>query len=286
MSTTLGALHRQLAAAVAPRGGDSAATEALLLLEAALPEQLRPLTGHGWRGRAVDAGVLEPVLQAAVSRRLAGEPVDRIIGRRGFWTLDLLVTPATLSPRPDTETVVEAGAKLLAGHPAPLLLDMGTGTGAILLALLAALPEARGVGLDCSAEALAVAGQNAARCGLAARCRFVQGGWDTAFPERFHLVASNPPYIPSAAIAGLEPEVREHDPLLALDGGPDGLAAYRAILPCLPHLLVPGGHAVLEVGFDQAHAVAALATADGLECRAIRRDLGGIERVVVLAAAG
>jgi release factor glutamine methyltransferase len=251
---------RVLADRLRPAVGDAAAIEARWLLEAA----------------AGDAAVLD----SFVARRLAGEPVDRITGSRGFWTLDLAVEPAVLSPRADTETIVRAALDRLG--PARRILDLGTGSGAILLALLAELPEARGVGVDVSPEALAVARRNADLSGLAARAAFLEGGWDAALGQRFDLVVSNPPYIPTGDIAGLDPEVRDHDPHLALDGGADGLDAYREILPLLPRLLTEDGSAVLEIGFGQGEDVARLSAEAGLTVLEIRPDLGGVPRAVVL----
>ncbi len=225
-------------------------------------------------------------LEAFVGRRLAGEPVDRIIGSRGFWSLDLAVHPGVLSPRSDTETLVRAAlarARALkpADHPWRIL-DWGVGSGAILLALLAELPAAAGLGLDVSEAALAAAAANAARTGLGGRARFAAGGWETEAPGRFDIVVSNPPYIPTAEIATLDPEVRDHDPLLALDGGPDGLACYRDLLPALGPVLADDGFAVLEFGDGQGSAVAAIARAAGLVPLEFHNDLNGLQRAVTV----
>ncbi|ALG71962.1 SAM-dependent methyltransferase [Azospirillum thiophilum] len=218
---------------------------------------------------------------ALVERRAAREPVGRILGHREFWTIDLALNPDTLEPRPDTETVVEAVLAAIPDRKAPLrLLDLGTGTGCILLALLSELPNAGGLGIDLSPLAVEAAAGNAARNGLAGRVRFQTGDWATGIADRFDIVVSNPPYIPSADIAALEPEVRDHDPLRALDGGPDGLEPYRIIAAELPRLLVPGGLAAFEVGQGQAEQVAALVEAQGLAETAILCDLGGIKRCV------
>jgi release factor glutamine methyltransferase len=220
-------------------------------------------------------------------RRMAGEPVARILGRREFWGLDLALSEATLVPRPDTETLVEAALAFVdaAGRrEAPLsILDLGTGSGAILLALLTELPQASGLGIDLSGRAVATATANAGILGLAGRARFAACDWAAGVTAHFDLVVSNPPYIESAAIAGLSAEVRDHDPRLALDGGPDGLDAYRAILAALPRLLAEGGGAFLEVGRGQAAAVAQLAAPCGFATRP-HVDLAGIERVVELFA--
>ncbi len=221
-------------------------------------------------------------LDALVARRAAREPVSRILGRRGFWTLDLALGPDTLDPRPDSETVVEA---VLAARPdrarALRLADFGTGSGCLLLALLAELPAAWGLGVDRSAGALAVARANARTAGLAGRAAFVCADWGGGLAGRFDVIVANPPYIPDGDIAGLEPEVAEYDPRLALAGGADGLDAYRALAPHLARLLAPGGVVALEVGQAQAATVAAQLAAAGLTVTGCRRDLGGIERVVV-----
>jgi release factor glutamine methyltransferase len=218
---------------------------------------------------------------ALVDRRVAREPVGRILGHREFWTIDLALNPDTLEPRPDTETVVEAVLDALVDRNAALdLLDLGTGTGCILLALLAELPTARGLGVDLSPLAVEAAAGNARRNGLAGRARFQTGDWGVGIDDRFDIVVSNPPYIPSAEIAGLAPEVRDHDPRRALDGGPDGLVPYRIMAMQLPALLVPGGLVAFEVGQGQASAVAGFLEAEGFRDIAVRRDLGGIERCV------
>nr|WP_211112626.1 peptide chain release factor N(5)-glutamine methyltransferase [Azospirillum sp. SYSU D00513] len=224
---------------------------------------------------------VEARVAAMVERRAAREPVGRILGHREFWTLDLALNPGTLEPRPDTETVVEAVLGAVENPGAPLrILDLGTGTGCILLALLAELPRATGLGVDLSPQAVEAATGNAARNGLEARAAFRTGDWGRGLEERFDIVVSNPPYIPSAEIAGLAPEVREHDPLRALDGGGDGLDAYRAIVAQLPGLLKPGGIAAFEVGQGQAPDLQALLRDAGLEVTGVFSDLGGVERCV------
>ena len=224
------------------------------------------------------------ILSAWIARRLKGEPVTRITGRRDFWTLDLRVAPDVLDPRADTEVIVETALDLLGARhtQAFRMLDLGTGTGALLLALLSECPQATGIGIDLSPAACAVAQENAQRNGLATRSTFQRGHWGDELTETFDLVVSNPPYIESATIAALDAEVREHDPMLALDGGPDGLSAYRAIIHDLPRLLSPAGLCVLELGIGQAEAVNALAEAVGLTQKALRRDLGGVERALAL----
>ncbi|MFN6998739.1 peptide chain release factor N(5)-glutamine methyltransferase [Elioraea tepidiphila] len=218
-----------------------------------------------------------------VARRAAHVPAAHLTGTRGFWTLDLIVTPDVLIPRPDSETLIEAALAALPDRPSVRrVLDLGAGSGALLLAALSEFPAAIGLGVDRSPAALAVARANAARAGLADRARFVCGHWSAALDGGFDLVLANPPYVPSGDIAGLEPEVREHDPRAALDGGVDGLDAYRAILADLPRILLPDGVAVLELGAGQAADVSRLATARRLGISELRQDLGGIPRALVL----
>lgn len=224
-------------------------------------------------------------LEALAARRLAGEPVSRILGTREFWGLEFALSPETLDPRPDTETLVQAvldAVRPRAREPMRLL-DLGTGTGCILVALLHELPFAFGIGTDISHAALATARDNARRNGVSARAGFVQSDWLAGVDGRFDVVVANPPYVAGAEIASLSSEVRCHDPIAALDGGMDGLTAYRAIVPDLTSVLAPGGVAAFEVGAGQAHAVAQMVLASDAE--AVVQpvpDLAGIMRVVVV----
>ena len=218
-----------------------------------------------------------------LARRAAREPMAHITGRQGFWTLDLAVSPATLIPRADSESLVEAALAALPDRQAALrVLDLGTGTGCLLLAVLAERAAAFGVGVDLSPEAAALARDNAVANGLGDRAVFLAGDWAGAIAGRFDLVLSNPPYIESADIPALMPEVAHHEPLGALDGGPDGLAAYRHLAAGLPGLLAPGGIAVLELGQGQLMAVEGLARAAGLDVLGCRADLGGVDRALIL----
>ncbi len=221
-------------------------------------------------------------VEAHVARREAQEPVSRILGRRGFWSLDLEISPDVLDPRPDTELIIEvAVTELDARRRDPLrILDLGIGSGAILAALLTEFQAATGVGVDLSAAACGVARRNLAACGLVERSAVVEGGWDVPLPGRFDLVVSNPPYIESGLIAGLDPDVRLYDPMLALDGGPDGLAAYRTISARLNGLLEPDGWGLFETGFDQTERVLALLAGAGLRPGGVWKDLGGHPRIV------
>jgi release factor glutamine methyltransferase len=222
-----------------------------------------------------------------VGRRLAGEPVSRIIGAREFYGRPFRIDQSTLDPRPDTETLIEAALGLVDREglgDAPLnILDLGTGSGCILVTLLAELPLARGVGIDKSLQALDIARANAQILGVGDRADFSVGDWLEAVKGTFDLVVANPPYLSVADMAELAPEVRDHDPRAALDGGPDGLSAYRRIVPGLRKALSPGGFALFEVGPDQAQAVLRLLAEAGLdggggEC--LWRDLAGRLRVV------
>jgi release factor glutamine methyltransferase len=221
-------------------------------------------------------------LEASLRRRLAGEPIGRILGRRSFWGLDFALSPATLEPRHDSEAVVEeALARLGPDTSRPLrLLDIGTGTGCLLLALLHERPAAVGLGVDLSPDAARTAARNAAALGLADRALIVCGRWTEAARGPFDLIVSNPPYIPRADVAALAREVREHDPLLALDGGADGLDAYRAILPMARPLLAADGALVLEIGAGQADEVEQIATEAGYAPGGRRADLGGHARAL------
>jgi release factor glutamine methyltransferase len=217
-----------------------------------------------------------------LARRLGHEPVARIVGRKEFWSLPLRITPAVLVPRPETEIVVEAALAVSERVRALRIADLGVGSGAILLALLTELPNGYGVGTDRDADALAIARHNAEQLGLAGRAAFAACDFGTALAGPCDLVVSNPPYIPTPDIATLAPEVREFDPRPALDGGADGLAAYRAIAADARRLLAPGGWLAVEIGIGQAEVVSGLLAGGGLEpAEQPRRDLAGIPRVVM-----
>jgi len=230
--------------------------------------------------RRLDAPV-PPAFEALVARRLAHEPVAYITGTRAFWTIDIAVGPGALVPRADSETLIEAAVAHFAADAPEAILDLGTGPGTLLLAALDQWPAACGLGIDRSAEALAMARGNAVRLGLAARARFIEGDWAAGIEARFDLVLANPPYIGTGE--ALPAEVREHEPAGALFAGEDGLDAYRVIVPDLPRLIAPGGVAIVEIGHTQADAVGAMAAAAGLRW-ALRRDLGGRPRAIVAAA--
>jgi len=230
----------------------------------------------------LDAPVDRAPFEAVVARRAAREPLALITGEREFWSLRFAVSPATLVPRPESETLIEAAlAALPRRGRVRRVLDIGTGTGCLLLAALGEFPAAFGVGLDRDPAAAALARRNAASLGLAGRAGFLVGDWTASVTGLFELVLCNPPYIASGEIAGLMPEVARYEPVLALDGGVDGLAAYRAVMASLPGLLAPEGVGVLELGHGQASPVSELARAAGL--RAVpRSDLASIARALVV----
>ena len=216
-----------------------------------------------------------------IERRVRHEPVAYITGTRAFWTLDLHVGPGALIPRADSETLLEAAVSHFRGRAPRRVLDLGTGPGTLLLAALDQWPNATGLGIDRSPEALAQARANAERLGLAPRAAFSAGDWGEGLDERFDLILANPPYI--AADDSLPPEVSDYEPAEALYAGADGLDAYRVLVPQLPRLLAPGGAAVAEIGATQAGAVSKLAEWAGLNV-VIRRDLGGRDRCLLLTA--
>jgi release factor glutamine methyltransferase len=276
MTATAAALLAQAAHVLEAAGIETPRREArLLLAHAAGIDQAALL-------RDMHAPLAAPGFMALVARRAAREPLALITGRQGFWTLDLEVSADTLIPRADSEAVVEAALAACAGQNVRRVLDLGTGTGALLLALLTEIPGATGIGVDRNEGAARLARRNAAACGLSGRAAFLCGDWAAALDARFDLVVSNPPYIESAAIAGLMPEVARFEPRAALDGGADGLAAYRAIVAALPDLLAPGGAAVLELGIGQADAVGSIAVAQGLALAGLHDDLSGVARAIIL----
>jgi release factor glutamine methyltransferase len=230
-----------------------------------------------------DSAVPEPGFTAALVRRAAREPLAYLTGRRGFWNFDVEVSPDTLIPRPDSETLIDSAKAALPETAAvSRILDLGTGTGCLLLAALIEFPAAFGVGTDRVPAAAALAARNAAHLGLASRAAFLAADWAAPLSGKFDLILCNPPYIESGTIPTLMPEVARHEPHTALDGGPSGLDAYVRLLPELPSLLSPQGRAILELGQGQAPQVAALAHKAGFRHAETRADLSGIDRALVL----
>jgi release factor glutamine methyltransferase len=233
--------------------------------------------------REPDRPIDPSAYQTLLTRRIGHEPLALLTGHREFWSLDFLVSTATLIPRPDSETVVEAAVGAFAGRGPPrTILDLGTGTGCLLLALLTEFPSAFGIGLDLSPAAAALAATNAARIGLSNRAAFVAADWTNPICGQFDLIVCNPPYIPGPDIASLMPEVARHEPRTALDGGADGYDAYRTIMPRLSDHLTPNGVAVLELGQGQAKFVEEIARSAGFKT-SHRLDLAHISRAIVLA---
>ncbi|MBT4672450.1 MAG: peptide chain release factor N(5)-glutamine methyltransferase [Rhodospirillaceae bacterium] len=280
-------------------------------LEALMGRTSDTLTAAGIEGARLETGVLiehvtglgrmaaltspeQSIDQAAAAevallaqRRSAGEPIAHLTGHREFWSLEFQVSRHTLIPRPDSETLIEAVLAQADGLPESLrILDLGTGSGCLLLALLAELPVATGVGADISGEAVTVAAANAARLGLAGRARFVTADWsdgkDIGGEEGgYHVVISNPPYVTDAEWVELAPGVRAFEPALALKGGRDGLDAYRTITARLESLLAPGGLAIFEIGAGQAASVTSILAGQGLKPRKPHQDLAGLDRCII-----
>ena len=279
---TVEAARRMMAAQFRTRAIESAELDARTLVGAALGLDLTGLIAAAARPLTTEESVR---LEDFARRRLAGEPVARILGIKEFWGLPLQLSPATLVPRPDTETVVQLALEIWRAERHSdrqlRIADIGTGSGAILLALLSELPEAYGIGTDISLAALRTATGNAARLGFAPRAAFVACDYAAPLSDVFDLIVSNPPYIRSAEIAGLANEVRAHDPPGALDGGADGLDAYRALIPQAAHLLAPGGTLIVEAGLGQSGHIQGLMTAAGLTFESPpKADLAGIPRAV------
>jgi release factor glutamine methyltransferase len=278
---TVEAVRRALTTRLKSNAIDSAELDARMLVGAALGLDLTGMISAGDRPLTSDEAIR---LEAFARRRLDGEPVARILGFKEFWGLPLTLSAATLVPRPDTETVVELALEILRDARNPdrrlRIADIGTGSGAILLALLSELPGAHGVGTDVSCDALQTAHSNAVDLGLADRAAFVACDYAAALSGGFDLIVSNPPYVRSTDIAGLAAEVRDHDPLRALDGGADGFQAYRAITPQAARLLAPGGTLVVEAGQGQSDAIQHLMWAAGLVLGPAKTDLAGIRRAV------
>ena len=259
-------------------GIDSPVIDSRLLVQAAASATRADIIADPHR-QLTDEQSME--LERLLSRRERREPISHILGVKGFWKIMLRVTPDVLTPRPETETILDVVLPELAELARFRVLDLGVGSGAILLAILSERPNAVGLGVDVSEEALAVARENAANLGLAGRAALMRGDWTAALQEEgFDLVVSNPPYIPTAMIPGLAPEVKDHEPRLALDGGPDGLDAFRRLAEEIPRVLRPGGRFAIEIGFNQGAAVRELFNLDSLQGVRVVRDLGDRDRVV------
>lgn len=276
--TTRDHAYRMLAWRLKEGGIDNASLDARLLVQAACAcNEIDMIREPGKRITEAE----ESRLAQFESRRLKGEPVSRILGRREFWGLDFLIGSHTLDPRPDSETLVEVALRLLPVDKKATILDLGTGSGCLLIALLSERKLLVGTGIDLDMETLDLALENARNASVNDRATFRHGRWAAGITEKFDLVISNPPYIRAADISLLAPEVRDFDPVLALDGGTDGLTAYRELAQVLPALLLPQGHAVIELGAGQGGDVTALFEGAGLEVVTIANDLGGVPRALV-----
>lgn len=281
--TTIAAALASACDRLAAAGVEAPRQDARLLLEAAAGLE----TAHviAYPERALDPAALAR-FQAAIDRRAGREPVSRILGRRAFWKHVFLVGSGSLDPRPDSELLVEQALRLLAPDATGLVVDLGVGSGCLLLSVLAERPALTGLGVDISGAALAVAAANAQALGLAGRCLLLQTDWASALRDHIaDCVIANPPYIRSSTIAALTEEVRGFDPRAALDGGADGLEAYRRLAPQLPVLLKPTATLLLEIGHDQASAVSTLLAAAGMVVELPVADLAGRDRCLIATAA-
>jgi len=263
---------------LAEAGIDTSALDARLLLQHITGFDLGALIGRPETGVADD---LVAQFRELIERRYRHEPVSRIMGVREFYGRNFRLSPATLDPRPDTETLISAALEEVGQSPAPHILDLGSGTGAIAITLLAELPGAQAVATDISQEALAVVASNARKHSVADRLKLVHASWYDGLKDCYDLIISNPPYLSSGEIETLEPDVREWDPRPALDGGPDGLACYREIAAGARNRLTPSGRVILEIGAEQSRQVTEIFTHSGLELRTAHRDLSGHMRCLV-----
>ena len=276
-AATVASCLREAAARLKSSGIAQPQREARLLLAHASGADQATIIGYPERPVADRSGFL-----ALIEERAQGRPMAQLLGRREFWSLVFDVTGDTLDPRPDSETLVEAALAAVPDRQAPVsVLDLGTGTGCLLLSLLSELPHAWGLGVDRSAAAAAVAQRNALNLSLADRARIVVGDWAAALQGAFDLLVANPPYIPTGEISDLQVEVARYEPRLALDGGRDGLDSYRVLAPQVKRLLAPKGVALVEVGHDQWAAAAALFEAAGLAATDAAEDLSGVRRGVI-----
>lgn len=277
MTLTLLSAWKSARDRLAAAGVDSPALDARMLIEAATGVTRLEIVTDPYRALNADA---QARAEALIARREAREPVSQIVGYRDFRVHRFAVTKDVLTPRPETELLVEVALERVALEIPQRVVDFGVGSGAILLSILSQRPLAEGVGVDISREALAVAKQNAAALEIE-RVTFVHSDWDAEIDALFDLVVSNPPYIRTGALSLLDPEVGRYEPHLALDGGPDGLDGYRAVLAAARRLLKPGGSFAVELGQGQAEAVWALADEIRLMPEDVRDDLAGIARVLV-----
>lgn len=272
-------IRRAAADRLKKAGIDACAQEARIMIEAVSGQTLSDIL------LSDDLSVDEKSVMAVenmVARRLSGEPLDHILGSRSFYGREFIVTKDVLTPRPETELLVSAAISALAERESARVLDLGTGSGAIIISILLEAPHAEGIGADLSEAALKIAQDNAHKLGAADRLTLIWSNWFEDITGKFDLIVSNPPYIARGDLPGLMPEVRLYDPKVSLDGGEDGLDAYREILSRAPEFLRPDGQIIFEIGYDQARDVTELARAAGFERIAVDRDLSGHDRVIRL----
>ncbi len=282
-SPTVGSALDRVAHRLRDGGVEAPRGEARLLVERALGLSREAVVANPER---VLSGPEHRTLEALATRRAGREPMAYLLGEREFWSLPFAVTPATLIPRPDSEVLIEAALEWIGDRAARIeVLDLGTGGGCLMLALLSELSHAMGVGVDASHSALRVARRNAERLGLADRVRFLCADWGEALVAPFDLILVNPPYVADPEAGRLDPEISAHEPREALSGGADGLACFRALAPHLARLLAPSGRAFVEVGAGQIAKAGAIFSALGLEAEGTRRDLGGVERCLTVRCA-
>lgn len=276
LPSTRGPLAEALEAALRPLDAHTAATDARYIL--------KRRAGLDWSVLITEPGAqiapeILSLIEADLARALTGEPLSRIYGEREFYGLTFKLSPDTLDPRPDTEVLVGLALERLKGVTNPRILDLGTGSGCILLSILHESPAASGVGIDLAPGAVQTAKENAEALGLAQRANFLCGNWAEGLEEQFDLLVSNPPYITNPALESLSSTVLNHDPILALKGGEDGMQAYREIFLQLPHCLKPGGLALFEIGFDQGEIITRLSEESRFSDIAIHPDSAGLARV-------
>ena len=282
-ATTLDALVEELTARLRPLLGGAARSETRRLVALATGADRTALSTRGETVVDPDAAARA---RALAERRAAGEPFAYLTGSREFWGLDFATGPGVLVPRPESETMIEAALAHLPVELPARVLDLGTGSGCLLLTVLHERPRAVGLGVERSAEALAYADRNRRTLGLADRTALIRGSWLDAVGGRFDLVLANPPYIPAAEIDALMADVRDFEPRIALDGGDDGLAPHRLILARLAHHLAPGGLALFEIGHEQGAAARAAAATAGFAAAHLLRDLAGHDRCLAVPAPG
>lgn len=277
---TIGALLDAATARISAAGVEQARRDARLLLAQALGTPRERF--HGRENDQLDAAA-QGNFEQLVARRVGREPVSRILGTRGFWTLDLSLNAASLDPRPDSETLIEAVLDHISPRAAPIrVLDLGTGTGCLLLSVLSEYPNATGLGIDISPDCVALAARNAVASGLDDRASFQIGDWNSGIHAIFDVIMCNPPYIPTPIIPSLAPEVAIHEPYQALNGGADGLDCYRRLSMGFRHIMAKNSHIFLEIGHDQRHEVTTIMEAADLKVLAMRADLAGHDRCLVI----